>query len=125
MAMMTPSAILELIETNQEHNRLLDSLSLRIWHFLRANNNKECTLDEILRGVTHKRQSISKSEIVKRVRYMTFLGIIKEIERFTRTKSGNKTKIRAYVAVPLHVLEKRVVDQLQSLDLRGLTSYII
>ena len=104
--MMTPSAILELIETNQEHNRLLDSLSLRIWHFLRANNNKECTLDEILRGVTHKRQSISKSEIVKRVRYMTFLGIIKEIERFTRTKSGNKTKIRAYVAVP-YMFSKR------------------
>jgi len=123
--MMTPSAILELIETNYEHNKLLDFLSLRIWHFLRASKNREGTLDEILRGVTHKRQSISKSEIVKRVRYMTFLGIIEEVERLAYMKSGNKTKIRAYVAVPLHVLEKRVVDQLQSLDLRGLTSYII
>ena len=99
-----------------DHNELLDPISLKILHMLsfskRGMTIKELANDEQFKG-KYKQKSI-----MKRLRYMTHIGLIR-VEKFSYiTAMGTKAHTAAYRAVPLEEIQQRAMSQMQQTIMR-------
>jgi len=99
-----------------DHNELLDPISLKILNML-SFSKRGMTIKELANDEQFKDKYKQKS-IMKRLRYMTHIGLIRVEKSSHITAMGIKTYTPAYHAVPLEEIQKKAMSQVQQTIMR-------
>ncbi|HYA61311.1 MAG TPA: hypothetical protein VED16_04450 [Candidatus Acidoferrum sp.] len=99
-----------------DHNELLDPISLKILNML-SFSKRGMTIKELANDEQFKDKYKQKS-IMKRLRYMTHIGLIRVEKSSHITAMGIKTYTPAYHAVPLEEIQKKAMLQVQQTIMR-------
>jgi predicted transcriptional regulator len=99
-----------------DHNELLDPISLKILNML-SFSKRGMTIKELANDEQFKDKYKQKS-IMKRLRYMTHIGLIRVEKSSYITAMGTKAYTPAYRAVPLEEIQQRVISQMQQTIMR-------